>query len=242
MKEATIFIDLHGVLVNSSKMIKNYENILIQLYNKIANISREKAMEYHNSGLNLYLSFMEEIKNKKKSGNEFLNEMYIADKKWDELMQSFVPNTNNKDLESRNVEMVAGCYSDAFYEDGKELLFKLQNLQSNDRLDFFIVSNSHSNHIIGLLRGANILIPDSKILGWDKLKSLKNNKIFFLELLKYSNTKNNVIIGNSIDEMAFGKEVGFKTIFVDREYNKIVDLSFIDKVIQDLTNLLNELI
>ena len=126
LTNTTIFLDAHGVLVDSSKMIKNYERTLIQLFSQYL-IPSEQAIDFHNQGLDLYLKLLNEIKGKKLTGNEFLQAMEIADKKWDSLLQSFVTTANASELESRNVEYLAGSLSDTFYRDGKEFLYQIQN-------------------------------------------------------------------------------------------------------------------
>lgn len=234
----TLFIDMHGVLVQSDKMIKNYENILINLYSKYK-ISKEQAIDYHYSGLRLYQDLMSEIKEKIITNGQFLLEMDRADKRWDKMMQDFVPYTNPSEIESRNVEYLAGCYSDTFYEDGK---FFLNEIVKNGQIDYFIISNSHSKHIEGLLQGANIKsIPIQKLLGWDKVKALKNDKLYYTTLAKFVSKKSSlkIIIGNSKDEMVFGKEAGFKTIFVRREFKKEFDFKdHCDIIVNDLHSIL----
>ena len=108
MTSITFYIDVHGVLVNSSKMIQNYENILINLYHKF-NIPKDQAIKHHETGLTLFRKLLEEIKRYKDlSRQEFLFKMSEADKKWDFLMQEFVKPFKAPEIESRNVEFLAG--------------------------------------------------------------------------------------------------------------------------------------
>lgn len=238
MQEITIFCDLHGVLINSELMIKNYEKVLINLFGNY-HIASDIAITYHNEGLTLYKNLLQELKNESLSGNEFLLEMDRADKKWDKLMQNFVPKSNPLEIESRNVEYLAGSFSNTFYDDGKKFLQAIQDFSSNNlKINYFLISNSHSKHMEGLLRGAGFKnVPNEKILGWDKIKALKNNRVYYKNLwtLKSGISRTNIIIGNSKDEMVLGKEEGFKTIFVKREFSRNFDFEeYVDVLVDDL--------
>ena len=222
----TFFIDMHGVLVDSSKMIKNYENILIDVFSKYS-IPRENAIDYHNKGLNLYTTLLKEIKLKKVSGMTFLEEMDIADKKWVKLLKSFTKQDYTPELESRNIEFLAGSYSDSFYEDGKSFLLEFEKLsKTNVGIDYFIISNSHSKHIEGLFKSAGFeFIHKNKLLGWDKIESLKNTDYYYKKLNEMSTADKKFIIGNSKHEMVLGKKNGFNTIFVEREFDGVNDFT-----------------
>ena len=241
MKNITFFIDMHGVLVNSSKMIKNYENVLINIYKKY-NISEEKAIYYHNQGLKLYSKLLNEIKDKKIKEKQFLNAMDVADKQWDIFLQGFVKGIRALELESRHIEFLAGSYSDAFYDDAKEFINKIVEVSTNQYdINFLIVSNSHSKHIEGLFKGAGFNNFDkSKLYGWDKVESLKNNYFYYEKLKTISKSEVNIIIGNSKEEMLFGKKAGMKTVFVERELRGPIDFDeYIDLRIKNLENILS---
>ena len=241
MKNTTFFIDMHGVLVNSSKMIKNYEKVLINIFKKY-NISEEEAIEYHNQGLKLYSKLLNEIKEKKLQEKQFLNAMDVADKQWDILLQGFVKGMRALELESRNIEFLAGSYANAFYDDAKTFMNKIVELSNYEYdINFFIVSNSHSKHIEGLFTGAGFIDFDkSKLYGWDNVKSLKNDPYYYKKLIKLSKSKNNIILGNSKEEMLFGKKAGMKTVFVERELKGPIDFDeYIDLRIKNLENILS---
>ena len=235
----TIFCDVHGVLVESAKMIQNYESTLIKMFEKYGK-PREEAINHHNAGLHLFLNQIKSIKSKNLTGSEFLQAMDKADKEWDNLMQSFVATEEAHDLESRNVEFLAGNNSDSFYKDGKVFIQQLlTDPFIKDNGEFFIVSNSHSKHILGLFNGAGFKNFDSnKLLGWDKTESLKNLDYYYSKLLSFSHSKLNIIIGNSQDEMVLGKKAGFKTVFIEREIKEPINFeSFIDLKVPNLLNL-----
>lgn len=241
----TIFCDVHGVLVQSSKMLQNYEITLVEMFSKYG-ISKTEATKFHYAGLRLYSKLLNEMKEQKLTGTPFLQAMDAADKQWDTLLQDFVPDKQTPELESRNVEFLAGQSSNTFYDDGKRFIQSLENLKNEDaNFDFFIVSNSHTKHIEGLLQGAGITTFDTKkILGWDKTQSLKNLESYYKKLLQYSANDLNIIIGNSEDEMVFGKKAGFKTIFIEREvkepitFEKAIDVKLPN--LQNLPNLIKE--
>lgn len=241
----TVFCDVHGVLVESSKMLQNYESALVEMFSKY-DIPKAEATKFHYAGLRLYSKLLNEIKDQKLTGMPFLEAMDAADKKWDTMLQDFVPNEQTPELESRNVEFLAGQSSNTFYDDGKNFILSLESLKTEDsNFDFFIVSNSHSKHVEGLLKGAGIINFDTKkILGWDKTESLKNLDSYYTNLLQYSSTDLNIIIGNSEDEMVLGKKAGFKTIFIEREvkepitFEKAIDVKLPN--LQNLSNLLKE--
>lgn len=245
MIDYNFFIDMHGVLVDSRKMLKNYEYILVDLFKKY-NIPKEKAIEYHYKGLHLYTTLLNEIKAKNLTGKDFLEEMDVADKKWDKLLQGFTESKNSFDLESRNIEFLAGSYSDSFYGDGKAFFRELEKLTNdNSSINYFVVSNSNSKHLEGLFRGAGLgTIDTSKLLGWDKIESLKNTDYYYDKLCELSPANKSFIIGNSKEEMVLGKSHGFNTIFVEREFNGVndftesIDLSV--KNLENLTELLKE--
>ena len=241
LNNVTIFCDVHGVLVNSAKMIKNYENSLVQLF-KHYNIPRDKAIDYHKQGLELYIKLLNEIKLNKPTGSLFLQEMDIADKKWDKLLQSFVTTSKALELESRQIEYLAGTLSNTFYIDGKEFISNLQDkISINTNLDYYIVSNSHSKHLEGLFAGAGLEdIDRSKLLGWDKIGALKNTDYYYIQLKKIAHTSEVVIIGNSREEMVYGKKSNFKTIFVEREVKGKIDYTnSMDLRIENLKELSN---
>lgn len=236
MNKLVFCVDLHGVLVNSTKMINNYESVLVDIYNKY-NISTKDSLKYHNEGLKQFREIYSILKTKNLTGEQFLSFMNEADKEWDHLMQSFIPKQNAPELESRNVEYLAGKNTNAFYPDGKKFLLYLDNkAKSTSSLDYYIVSNSHTSHIKGLLDGAGLnTIPTSKLLGWDKLASLKHQMYYYNNLTKMINSDKRILIGNSRDEMVFGKMSGYKTVFIPREFNK--NLDFIESIDYQYDNL-----
>lgn len=222
-------------------MIQNYENLLVSLYSKY-NVQRLEAISYHHEGLRLFSKQMKEIKSQNLTGSSFLQAMEQADKEWDNLMQNYVFNEKAHELESRNVEFLAGCYADSFYDDGKKFIQNLlQERSQNNNLDFFIVSNSHSKHIFGLFNGAGFKnFNTEKLLGWDKTESLKNKEYYYSKLQTFSTSNINIIIGNSENEMILGKKAGFKTVFVEREIKMPINFeNYIDLKITNLTNLSN---
>ena len=239
MNERVFFIDMHGVLINSSKMLKNYENILIEIFKK-HDVPKDQAIQYHYKGLQLYSTLLNKLMNKNLTGKTFLTEMDIADKKWDKLLQSFVKDDNSSELESRNIEFLAGNHSDSFYEDGKIFIQKLEEWsKNNSNISYYIISNSHSKHIEGLFKGAGFKNFDNrKLLGWDKIESLKNTPYYYEKLNELTHANTKVIIGNSKDEMVLGKNANFKTIFIEREFKGTIDFAdSIDLTIKDLQNL-----
>ena len=224
MSKIIFCIDLHGVLVNSDLMIGNYEKVLINLYSKYS-ITPIEAIKNHNLGLKQFREHFKKLKSKNLTGNEFLTFMDQGDKEWDRLMQNFVPNIQAFELESRNVEYLAGKQADVFYPDGKEFLVYLQDkMNSNNNIDFFIVSDSHTSHITGLLEGAGLTeIPSTRLLGWDKIACLKHQSYYYNTLARLVNSNKRILIGNSKNEMVLGKKSGFNTIFISREFSENLD-------------------
>ena len=233
-KKFTLFFDLHGVIVNSEVMIANYKSILVEIYKKY-DISEDQSIKYHNSGLKLYLNLISKIKELNLIKEDFILAMSNADLEWDNLMQNFVINSRALELESRNIEYLAGQVKNALYRDAEEVLKYLTG--------YFIASNSHSTHIKGLLEGAEISsLSDYFILGWDKMKSFKNTDYYFEKLKNYSITNENIMIGNSDEELYYAQRNGFKTILIKREYK--VDERFIiepDLILNNLKNIISEI-
>lgn len=226
MNKLVFCVDLHGVLVNSTKMIDNYESVLVEIYKKY-NISAEDSLKYHNEGLKQFREIYTILKTKNLTGKQFLSFMNQADKEWDRLMQGFIPNKNVPELESRNVEYLAGKKTDTFYPDGKKFLQYIDDKANSDStFDYFIVSNSHTSHIKGLLDGAGLnSISTNKLLGWDKLASLKHQTFYYNNLNKLVKSDQKIIIGNSRDEMVLGKKSGYRTVFISREFNRNFDFN-----------------
>lgn len=239
--KTSVFIDLHGVLVNSKKMINNYKQLLISLYND-SGVSKKLAYEFHVNGLKQFSNKINEVKEKKLIGEAFLEFMKQADEEWDDLMSSYLPERSSiTSIESRDIEYQAGAISNCLYHDGAVFLKSI--LSQQGKYNVFICSNAHTAHIRGILQGANLLthFTESQLIGWDKTQSLKNNIAYF-EVLQQLQTNINILIGNSDTEMIYAKKHGFSTILVTREYKETLtremDTYKPDLVIPNLENIL----
>lgn len=219
--KTTIFIDLHGVLVDSNKMKLGYREEFRNFYKKF-DYSTAEADEYHTKGLNFYLQSIEQIKNEKLVDNEFHRLMDESDKAWDRLMSSFIPHKYHKkySINSRKIEETVGAQSNMFYSDAFIEFPKF--LSDTDQFEVFITSNSHSVHVKGILIGArlNDHILEDHILGWDKMGCLKDAPIYYQRLLQKQtnpNTRAPIIVGNSSEEVLLASKIGFKTVLINRE-------------------------
>ena len=235
MDKTALCIDLHGVLVNTKLMIANYEQVLYKIYQKYG-VTEKQASLYHNQGLKQFSNHIKKVKTQKLVGKKFLQEMDIGDKEWDRLMQSYIPAPVTPELESRNIEFLAGSYANTFYTDARNFLSEIQKISKfNPDFSFFIVSNSHTSHIKGILNGGGFKdINTARLLGWDVLECLKSEERYFSKLSSIIDANKKVLIGNSRNEMVLGKKAGFKTIFITREFSgefdfeNSVDLTFAD--------------
>lgn len=220
----TIVLDLHGVLVNTTKMQENYELLLIQLYGKYG-IDEKTARQYHKKGLAQFLQSIQEISAKNFIGEQFLKAMKKSDHEWDKLMnEPFMENKNKQRvnpviIHSREVERLAGSIRDVFYEDGKQFLSEWKNEHKN-KYDIVIASNSHSVHIKSIVVNydPSLNIP---IIGWDDIQCLKSHPEYYSRLKTILNQKGLntpfIMIGNSSDEMIGAHKHGFIPILIKRD-------------------------
>jgi FMN phosphatase YigB (HAD superfamily) len=220
----TIILDLHGVLVNTSLMTQNYEFFLTKLYSKF-NISEKNAKEYHNIGLDFFLSSVKKLAKENLTNGLFIKKMGKIEKDWDELMRKPVKEKNVKAvsmIESRYIEEQAGKFRNVLYSDAQHFLELWEKKYSNN-FSLIIASNSHRTHIMGVIKGfKESFLQKINVYGWETLECLKSQPQYFMKLKKIINSEFDdkgslIMIGNSTNEIIGSSKVGFYPILIDRD-------------------------
>lgn len=232
-----LFLDLHGVLVNTPKIFDEYKRITMNHLSDHFGLGIEEVeMRYDNAMQKWEKVAFDYLRNpsKKKVGPEFLKFLEYCDKLFPKyLYEGLKVDPKCDALRTRPFEYnVASKTNIVLYPEVRETLERLKNLG----YAMYVASSSHSSHIHGVLDANKISDFFDDVIGFDSVAATKHTMSYYKEMLNStnSNAKESVMIGNSMHEVLKPKKLGMKAIHINRErrvpmeIRKMADLSLAD--------------
>ena len=151
-----LFIDLHGVLVQTPVIFEKYKEITVDHLMDNFQLSREEATKRYESSMKKWetaaFNYLRDP-TKKKVGVQFLEFLDECDALFPSLLYEGLEGMDTcRDVRSRPFEFSVASQVRALYPEVKETLDRLQDL--NYRM--YVASSSHSSHILGILEANDI--------------------------------------------------------------------------------------
>ncbi|MHA2251659.1 MAG: HAD family hydrolase [Candidatus Kariarchaeaceae archaeon] len=219
MSQPVLFIDLHGVLVNTPKIFDEYRRITVEHLIKHFPLNQEDSEKRYDRALALWeKEAFDYLRNplKKKVGKEFLDFLENCDKLFPRLLYEGLDiDPNCKELRTRPFEYAVASKVEALYP---EVLDTLQHL-INQGYEMYVASSSHSSHIDGIMDANNLNPFFEKTYGFDTVAATKHTLKYYKNMLSRVriNPKSSVMVGNSMHEILKPRKLGMKTIHINRE-------------------------
>ena len=240
MTQPILFIDLHGVLVNTPKIFEEYRNLTIEHLKKDFQLKEKPAAERYDQAMkNWENKAFEYLRNPgtKKTGNQFLDFLENCDKLFPKyLYQDLDLSTNHKKLRTRPFEYSIASKFEALYPETIDVLEIL--LQHN--YEMYVASSSHSSHISGVIEGNHLNKYLKGYFGFDTVAATKHTVKYYREMVARVNAspQSCIMIGNSMHEILKPRKLGMKTIHINRERKVPADVRrMADLSLDDLSSL-----
>lgn len=221
-----LFIDLHGVLVQTPVIFERYKEITVDHLIDNFNLSREEATTRYEQSMKKWekeaFSYLRDPRTKK-VGVQFLEFLDECDALFPSLLYEGLDGMGScQDVRSRPFEFSVASQVRALYPEVKETLNRLKDL--NYRM--YVASSSHSSHILGILEANDIGDYFDKVFGFDTLAATKHTLKYYKEMLNVAKVrpKASVMIGNSMHEVLKPRRLGMLTIHINRERKVPMDV------------------
>ncbi len=233
MSQPVLFIDLHGVLVNTPRIFDEYKRITVEHLVNHLNLSQKDAEDRYDGALALWeKEAFDYLRNptKRKIGREFLEFLERCDRLFPQfLYEGLEIDPTCEDLRSRPFEFSIASKVKALYPEVLDILGQLKK----QGYEMHVASSSHSSHIKGIIAANDLNDYIDSFYGFDTLAATKHTLKYYRQMLHRVKTspKSSVMIGNSIHEILKPRKLGMKTIHINRErkvpydVRKLADLS-----------------
>jgi FMN phosphatase YigB (HAD superfamily) len=232
-----LFVDLHGVIVNTPKIFDLYEKLtkehLIELFGLGENEAEKRYDNAHKTWKESAYNYLKNP-NTSKTGKKFLEFLKRCDQEYtDKLYKDLdIKGVNEDKLRTKPFEYNISIKIQALYPEVRETLEGLQDAG----YILHMASSSHTSHIKGILRANMIEHYFETIIGFDTVASTKHTFAFYKQMLRQTGAKadESVMLGNSIHEIIKPRKLGMYTVHINRErqvpseIKKMANLSFKD--------------
>ncbi|MCY3413280.1 MAG: HAD family hydrolase [Candidatus Heimdallarchaeota archaeon] len=237
MSSLTLFMDLHGVLVETPRIFMEYKRITLQHLHEQFGIAGKEAEKRYDEAMRRWEDVaFEYLRNptKTKVGPKFLEFLETCDKLFPKfLYENLKVDPKCSSLRTRPFEYeVAAKTEEVLYPEVRDTLDALIDHGYN----LIVASSSHSSHINGVIEANDIEDYFSEVIGFDSVAATKHTVDYYQNMLSVANSKpeNSVMVGNSMHEVLKPRLLGMKTIHINRERSvplqvrKLADLSLGD--------------
>ncbi len=225
-QQHVLFIDLHGVLVQTPVIFERYKEITVDHLMDNFQLSKEEATKRYESSMKKWetaaFNYLRDP-TKKKVGVQFLEFLDECDALFPSLLYEGLEGMDTcRDVRSRPFEFSVASQVRALYPEVKETLDRLQDL--NYRM--YVASSSHSSHILGILEANDIGSYFDKVFGFDTLAATKHTLKYYKDMLSTAkaHARASVMIGNSMHEVLKPRRLGMHTIHINRERKVPMDV------------------
>ncbi len=221
-----LFLDLHGVLVNTSKIFESYKKLTVDHLIDDFGLSHAEAEQRYDTAL----KYWEEVAfnylrnpSKKKVGPQFLHFLENCDAIFPKMLYKDLSIPNNcKIIRSRPFEFSIASQVEALYP---EVRGTLETLYEHG-YEMHVASSSFSGHIRGILQANNIDEFFESIIGFDTVAATKHTLKYYKKMLNdaQANPQRSVMIGNSMHEVLKPRLLGMRTVHINRERQVPLDV------------------
>lgn len=237
LQQPTLFLDLHGVLVETPKIFEEYKRLTLEHLVAHFGIDYDEAEYRYDEAMKKWedVAFAY-LRNptKKKVGPEFLDFLDNCDRLFPKfLYEDLEVKPECGTLRQRPFEYnVSSKTEEVLYPEVRSTL----NILKDQGYMMHVASSSHSSHIYGVLEANDIEDFFSDVIGFDNVAATKHTLNYYQNMLKSTRTNpsDGVMIGNSMHEVLKPRSLGMKTIHINRErrvpleIRKMADLSLAD--------------
>ncbi|MDH5401884.1 MAG: HAD family hydrolase [Candidatus Heimdallarchaeota archaeon] len=217
--QPVLFIDLHGVLVNTPIIFEEYRRITIEHLMTHFGLNEISAKRRYDTAMEIWEKYAFDYlrdPTKEKVGSKFLEFLEFCDKIFPQtLYQDLKISADCTELRTRPFEFSVAQKVKALYPEVKDTLNRL----IAHGYDMHVASSSHSSHIKGILKGNDIEEYFGNVFGFDTVAATKHTLKFYKKMLSKVNAdpKTSIMIGNSMHEVIKPKKIGMLTIHINRE-------------------------
>ncbi len=220
MKPHVIFVDLHGVIVNSKLIFQKYRQLTIRHLMDDFDLQEESATQRYDSAYSTWetkaYSFLKDSKTPKE-GEKFLDFLRKNDEVFSECLYSGLDTSDVEDgnLRHKPFEYNVACRIEALYPEVRDILNEL----TEEGYVLHAASSNFSGHIKGILRANMIEHLFDSVIGFDDVASTKHTLQFYKRMLKQTRTAPSeaIMLGNSLHEILKPRRLGMTTVHVNRE-------------------------
>ena len=220
MKSHVIFVDLHGVIVNSKLIFQKYRMLTIQHLMDDFNLIEKKATERYDMAYSTWerkaYRFLKD-NDMPKTGAKFLKFLDETDEVFSSCLYSGLDTSECDEdvLRHRPFEYNVACKIEALYPEVRKAL----NSLADEGYVLHVASSNFSGHVKGILRANMIEHLFDSVIGFDDVASTKHTLEFYTRMLKQTGTspKDAIMLGNSFHEILKPRKLGMKTVHVNRE-------------------------
>ena len=222
----TLYFDLHGVLADSDVITSEYRRITIEHLVRDFGLTIEEATRRYDNALAEWerVAFSWLRRNgTPKTGRPLIQRIDEFDTYFVErLYQGLPPPKNPSLIRTRPWEYSVASKINAIYPEVPRVLKKLKEMG----YVMHVASSGHTSHVKGILVGGGIIQYFGKVLGIDVVQATKHTKLFYVRMLKLTNSEpsTSILIGNSPAEIIYPPRIGLRTIHINREREVTRDL------------------
>ncbi len=228
-----IFFDLHGPLVDLRKVFQNYDAYLVTVLSPIG-LSHRRISCLHRKALDQWLDKVNKIATDPKceiDPDYFLKEMERIDKEWEQFILTKIPKSKRMQVEDHikasivEYNALAKGQIPILFPEVRSTLLELSQIPT---LNLNIASSASSHHIKGVIILHNLEGLFKYLIGYDIVKAPKKGLtgIYYKKIIELTQAQpaKTIFIGDSREEAAHSKKVGFKFIMVSRNGTTFSDL------------------
>ncbi|MHA2504256.1 MAG: HAD family hydrolase, partial [Candidatus Kariarchaeaceae archaeon] len=198
-----LFLDLHGVLVQTPQILEDYRRITVQHQIDHFQLAEDDAMNRYDHAMEMWeKKAFGYLRNpsKKKVGPEFLDFLEWCDKLFPKyLYEGMEINQECPDLRTRPFEYIVASQIEALYP---EVLSTLAHLKEHG-YRMYVASSSHSSHIEGIVEANGLDDYIDGIFGFDTVAATKHTMKYYKDMISQTEAEAQYcfMIGNSMHEV-----------------------------------------
>lgn len=235
-----LFLDLHGVLVRTPQIIKEYRRITVHHLVEHFNLEELEAENRYDRAMDLWeAEAFGYLRNpsKKKVGPEFLEFLEWCDKLFPKfLYEGLVIDQECPALRTRPFEYKVARQVEALYP---EVISTLKHLKEHG-YKMYVASSSHSSHIEGIVEANGLDEYIDGFFGFDTVAATKHTTKYYKDMINITKAEAQFcfMIGNSMHEVLKPRKLGMRTIHINRERKVPHNVrKLADRSLDDLTSL-----
>lgn len=209
-----IFFDLHGVLINTSEMGKQYGKKLAEILRRDFNILESIGVTRHETA---FSEWIQEFRSWKDIlDNELRERSDAALVKWTQTLLDQKSPPIDLLRHGEKLEYDVARSINAIYTETIPVLQKIERIYPNSSLG--VASSAHTRHIRGILE-ANMITQYFKwMIGYDTFWVPKKNLAYYQRIMAHTKSPNTptIFVGDSQEEVKHSQSAGFIPILVER--------------------------